>query len=134
MPYGNARDGIIIYQVVTGERPPRPQGAQWLRDSVWDMITKCWSEQREQRPDIRTLYNQLSVASIQEIPEGQRGSERASEIVTRIEGTAFLSEVQTTAPSPDVIEGPLPPSPLPPRQDVARARLSAFVEGKFYIC
>ena len=110
MPYENARDGITIFQIVTGDRPPRPQNTQWLRDQIWDMITKCWSEQREQRLDIRSVYNQLSVSSIQEIAEGQRGNQRASQMVTRIEGITFLSEVQTVVPSPDIVEGPLPPS------------------------
>lgn len=55
-------------------------------------------------------------------------------MVTWIEEATCLSEVQTTAPSPDIVEGPLPPSTPPPRQDVARARLSAFVEGNLDIC
>ena len=131
MPYENARDGITIFQIVTGDRPPRPQNTQWLRDQIWDMITKCWSEQREQRLDIRSVYNQLSVSSIQEIAEGQRGNQRASQMVTRIEGITFLSEVQTVVPSPDIVEGPLPPSTPLARQDVTGGRSSIFVAGKF---
>ena len=73
LPYGNARDGIIIFRVVTGDRPPRPQNSRWLQDRVWDMIAKCWSEQREERWDVRTVYNQLSVSSIQETAQSERG-------------------------------------------------------------
>jgi hypothetical protein len=74
LPYGNARDGIIIFHVVTGDRPPRPPNARWLEDQIWNMITTCWNEKREQRWDIRTVYNQLSVSSIQEIAETERGN------------------------------------------------------------
>ena len=74
LPYGTARDGIIIFHVVTGDRPPRPPNSRWISDQIWDMIETCWSEKREQRWDIRAMYNQLSVSSIQEIPEAEQGN------------------------------------------------------------
>ncbi|KAF9789368.1 hypothetical protein BJ322DRAFT_531888 [Thelephora terrestris] len=40
--------------------------------TIWDMITKCWSEQRETRWDIRTVVHQLSLSSIQEVAEAQK--------------------------------------------------------------
>ena len=43
------------------------------RDRVWDMVVKCWSEQREERRDARTVYNQLSASSIQETAQSERG-------------------------------------------------------------
>ena len=73
LPFGNARDGIIIFHVVTGNRPPRPQNSRWLKDQIWNMIMTCWSEKRDQRWDIHAVYNQLSVSSIQEIAETERG-------------------------------------------------------------
>ncbi|KAF9644383.1 kinase-like protein [Thelephora ganbajun] len=83
LPYGNAREGIIIFNIVTGERPPRPTNARWLRDQIWNMIVTCWSEKRDQRWDIRAAYHQLSVSSIQESAEGERGNQYASQVVTR---------------------------------------------------
>jgi len=68
LPFGQARDGIIIFHVVTGDRPPRPNDTQWLRDHVWDMLTVCWSEKREQRWGIRAVHDQFSKSSIQEVP------------------------------------------------------------------
>jgi len=79
-PYGNARDGVIIFQVVSGDRPSRPMGARWLQDQIWNMITICWSERRELRWDIHTVYNQLSMSSMQEIAEVERGDQRALSI------------------------------------------------------
>jgi len=80
LPYGNARDGIIIFHVVTGDRPPRPANARWIQDQIWNMLMICWSEKREQRLDIRAVYNQFSVSSIQEIAEAERGNQRAFSI------------------------------------------------------
>jgi hypothetical protein len=61
LPYGTARDGIIIFHVVTGDRPPHPTDTQWLPDQIWDMITACWDEKRERRWDIHAVYTQFSV-------------------------------------------------------------------------
>ena len=78
LPYGNARDGIIIFHVVTGDRPPRPTDARWLQDHIWNMLTTCWSDKREQRWDIRAVCNQFSTSSIQEIPDTEPGNRHAS--------------------------------------------------------
>ena len=58
---------------MTGERPPHPQNARWLRDEIWDMIEKCWSGQREPRWDARRVSNHPSISSFQEPVEDQRG-------------------------------------------------------------
>ncbi|KAF9645420.1 kinase-like protein [Thelephora ganbajun] len=106
LPYGNARDGIIIFHVVTGDRPPRPTNARWLRDQIWDMITTCWSEKRDQRWDIHAVYHQLSVSSIQETAEGER-------------------EVRTTTQRLNATEDV--PTPTPPK-GMPAGRSSVFVE------
>ncbi|KAF9645572.1 kinase-like protein [Thelephora ganbajun] len=72
LPYGDARDGIITFRVMTGDRPPRPLNARWLQDQIWNMIQTCWSEKREQRWDAHAIYSQFSVSSIQEIAEVER--------------------------------------------------------------
>jgi hypothetical protein len=89
------------------------------------MITKCWSEQRETRWDIRTVVHQLSVSSIQEVAEGQRGNRPAPQTVTQVEGAGLLPDVQMIPRSLEVAEEP---TPLP-RRATFGAQLSAFVEG-----
>jgi hypothetical protein len=118
---------------VSGDRPPRPENTQWLRDQIWDMITKCWSEQRETRWDIRTVVHQLSVSSIQEVAEAQRGNRPASQTVTQIEGAIFLPDVQTISRSLHVVEDPSP-SPPPPRRATMGGQSSLFVEGNLDVC
>jgi hypothetical protein len=50
------------------------QSAQWLNDRIWTLITICWNEKREQRWDIRTVYNQLSASNTQEIAKTEQGN------------------------------------------------------------
>jgi hypothetical protein len=48
---------------VTGKRPPRPARSgetRWLQDPIWNSITECWSEKREQRWDISAVYDRFS--------------------------------------------------------------------------
>ena len=73
LPYGNNRDGIIAFHVVTGERPTRPANARWLEDHIWTMITACWSESREQRWGIHAVYNQF-LASATEVSDLEPGN------------------------------------------------------------
>lgn len=110
LPYGNARDGIIIFRVVTGDRPTRPQNSRWLQDRIWDLIIKCWSEQREERWDVRTVYNQFSASSIQETAQSER-------------------EARSPMPGSSVAQSP-PLSSSPPRQGMSADRVSIFVEDR----
>ncbi|KAF9789365.1 kinase-like domain-containing protein [Thelephora terrestris] len=124
VPYGrNNSDAIIILSVVGGERPPRQVNCQWLRAQIWEMITRCWSEQRELRWDIRTVLHQLSVSSIQGVAGCQRGNRHGSQTVTQIEGTIFLPDVHTITPSLDIENS------SPPRQGTIWGQSSFFVEG-----
>jgi hypothetical protein len=93
------------------------------------MIIKCWSENREKRLDIRSVYNQLSVASIQEVAEGDRGNHHACQIAIHIEEAIPFSEVPTKQPTLGVVENPLPRPH--PRQNMAGDHRSILMEGNF---
>jgi len=59
LPY----DGICDYNSVasrikSGERPLRPRNRnanRWLRDSVWDMIATCWSDDPKKRWEVPVM-------------------------------------------------------------------------------
>ena len=52
---------MIIYHVVTGERPSRPPGPnEWLSDDVWNFISRCWSSSWDGRPDLNFAMNTLN--------------------------------------------------------------------------
>jgi len=122
VPYGNARDGIIIFHVVTGDRPSRPQNARWLGDQAWDMITGCWNEQRELRWDIKAVLNQLSTSSTQWITEGHQEVQTTVPSSNGVKGTHPLSR-QNMAQSPICVEERgLQYAPNPPTLDEQRPR------------
>ena len=63
-PFPGAKDGVIIYNVVIGERPARPPGSnEWLSDDVWNFISRCWSPSWDGRPDVEFAMNALNDAA-----------------------------------------------------------------------
>ena len=63
-PFPGAKDGVIIYNVVTGKRPARPLGSnEWLPDDVWNFISRCWSPSWDGRPDVNFAVNALNDAA-----------------------------------------------------------------------
>jgi len=63
-PFPGAKDGVIIYNVVTGERPSRPPGPdEWISDDVWNFISRCWSPSSDGRPDVDFVMNALTDAA-----------------------------------------------------------------------
>ena len=46
--------------IVAGTRPHRPPGPnEWLSDSVWDMICRCWLASWDDRPDAGFVANAI---------------------------------------------------------------------------
>lgn len=63
-PFPGAKDGMIIYSVVTGERPARPQDfSEWVSDDIWNFISRCWSSSWDGRPDVNFAINALNDAA-----------------------------------------------------------------------
>ena len=63
-PFPGAKDGVIIYNVVSGERPSRPSGTnKWVSDDVWNFISRCWSPSWDGRPDVEFAINALNDAA-----------------------------------------------------------------------
>jgi len=48
-------------QILRGERPERPQGAQgtWFTDGIWGMLELCWKPQRGDRPGLNVVLRCL---------------------------------------------------------------------------
>jgi hypothetical protein len=71
-PYPGANDGTIMYNVVIGERPARPQEPNGLvSDDVWNSISRCWSPSRDSRPDVNFVMSALNDAA--DAIEARRG-------------------------------------------------------------
>ena len=64
LPYPGAKDGVIIYNAVSGERPARPSGPnEWLSDDVWNFVSRCLSASWDGRPDVDFAINTLNDAA-----------------------------------------------------------------------
>jgi len=120
LPYGDARDSVIVFRVVSGVRPSRPTDTRWLQDQTWNMIETCWSERREQRWGIRDVCNQFSESSAQKIPDVEPGNRCDSQAAPCVEGST-LTDIRTTTrnPTTEPRSSPQPPtdcnpSDLPP--------------------
>jgi len=62
-PFPGAKDGLIIYNIVAGERPGRPLDPnEWVSDNVWYLISRCWSSSLKSRPDAKLAKNTLTDA------------------------------------------------------------------------
>ncbi|KAE9393864.1 kinase-like protein, partial [Gymnopus androsaceus JB14] len=47
-------DPAIIYSLMLGERPARPQDF-WYPDRIWDLTTRCWTEDPASRPTAQEI-------------------------------------------------------------------------------
>ena len=55
---------MIIYNVVSGDRPARPPGPnEWLSDDVWNFVSRCWSASWDGRPEVDFAINALNDAA-----------------------------------------------------------------------
>ena len=63
-PFPRAKDSVIIFNIVTGERPDRPPDPnEWVSDNVWKFISRCWSPSLDSRPDVKLVTNTLTDAA-----------------------------------------------------------------------
>ncbi|KAE9404369.1 kinase-like protein [Gymnopus androsaceus JB14] len=48
-------DPAVIYSLIMGERPARPQNV-WCSDAIWDLTTRCWTQEAAARPNAQEIY------------------------------------------------------------------------------
>ena len=53
-PYPNL---AIVWKIMEGERPTRPQGEQgvWFTDGIWGIMERCWKPQPNDRTNVKTV-------------------------------------------------------------------------------
>ena len=95
LPFGSARDNIIISHILTGTRPPLPQNNQWLQDQTWLMITECWSEILGVRWGIHAIHQHLSALGINETAGEE--NQPVSQTATHVEDPIPFPGIQVVA-------------------------------------
>lgn len=54
-PFHDTQEEDLVVLVRNGIPPERPQteiSRRWLSDEVWDLLTRCWSQDSMSRPDM----------------------------------------------------------------------------------
>ena len=61
VPFAPRRGPVVIFKVLGGERPERPQGEEGVRftDTLWGMLEHCWKPQPSDRPGLITVLQCL---------------------------------------------------------------------------
>jgi len=88
---------VPVLNVLRGERPGRPQGAQgaWFTNGIWEMMELCWKSQPNDRPSLDTVLHCL---------QGATPSQPPSHMVRNIEADADnQSDVATESDSSTVL-------------------------------
>ncbi|KIK63205.1 hypothetical protein GYMLUDRAFT_41533 [Collybiopsis luxurians FD-317 M1] len=47
--YDHKTDALVMFNLMNGGRPTRPQGV-WCPDVAWNLITRCWTQDAQDRP------------------------------------------------------------------------------------
>ena len=60
-PFHSKMEGDIMLVVMSGERPQKPRNAEaiGMTEVVWDLLIKCWREDRMTRPTIADVLKRL---------------------------------------------------------------------------
>ncbi|KZO97449.1 kinase-like protein [Calocera viscosa TUFC12733] len=59
-PFQGMPDYRALNAVLRGSNPERPDGCRWLDDDRWNLMLKCWSQDREARPTLDALLQDLN--------------------------------------------------------------------------
>lgn len=62
IPFQSLRDTEISYRVIGGDRPVMPTDPEGsgISGELWQLLSKCWHAQSEERPPIAEILQYLS--------------------------------------------------------------------------
>ena len=63
VPFPDFTDPQVAVMVGKGKRPQRPRSfdAPGITPGVWAVAKKCWHQEAEQRPEVKTVLQNLEV-------------------------------------------------------------------------
>ncbi|KAF9643697.1 kinase-like protein [Thelephora ganbajun] len=112
VPYDGVRGHYSLkLRIQSGERPPRPTNPDsvlWLQDSVWNMITMCWSEDPNQRWGVSAMCNLFSMLSLREVQKVKLGNLNAPKVGNPV----IIRRSQKLKEGTDNVEAPFHRLPL----------------------
>lgn len=65
-PFRDLNSSKLVYSVIQGERPQKPQNAPAIgfSDSLWDFVKRCWDGDRTRRPLVAEAVERLHLATL----------------------------------------------------------------------
>jgi len=73
-PFASSRDPEVVFKVLHGENPRRPQGdeGKLFTDGIWGLLGRCWKPQPSDRPSAKVILlclegDPLSLVSLVDI-------------------------------------------------------------------
>ncbi|KZO97457.1 kinase-like protein, partial [Calocera viscosa TUFC12733] len=58
-PFQGMPDYRALNAVLRGSNPERPDGCRWIDDDRWNLMLKCWSPDRDARPSLDALRQDI---------------------------------------------------------------------------
>ena len=112
IPFSRHHDYAVVVQVLKGERPLRPQGAngRWFTDDVWSILKRCWEPCPDDRPRIEDVLDHLEEVSSSWAPYPQITVDPSTAILptSTTESSNGESPDECEASSPSDIISPQP--------------------------
>jgi len=62
-PFYPKRETEVVLAVISGKRPPKPENVEeiGMTDVVWELMAKCWREDRTKRPDASQVLRKFFI-------------------------------------------------------------------------
>ena len=58
LPFSHLRrDAAVLYaRISKKQNPPRPDGPNRISDDLWDLMTRCWAAEPDERPTMEQVH------------------------------------------------------------------------------
>ncbi|KDR69953.1 hypothetical protein GALMADRAFT_230311 [Galerina marginata CBS 339.88] len=64
----------VIMDITSGIRPSRPESAQ-MTDDIWDLLTKCWSHEAKDRPNMDVVTSWVGILQFSRLAQSFTSAE-----------------------------------------------------------
>ena len=120
VPFSGLWSVASTVKIITGERPPRPDGAA-ISDDVWNLMQMCWCQHPQSRPEMRGVLRHLAPSLLQSLHRPDKSlpefSAALSQFYDSTERERFVNrlrgvELREFVNFLDEVRLPLKPQPL----------------------
>ena len=99
-PFASANASAIIWMVLDGQRPERPQGEEgrFFTDTIWEVLEMCWKQQPHERTSVNVVLQclegkPLSLGSTPDVDVGAETDTTDASDATLVESSMALRPI-----------------------------------------